>query len=59
MDCKGQVSAELLIIIAAVLAVAILLVTNMKTTATKASGSMSNKSDALLNEIDSILANKS
>ncbi len=56
MDKRGQVSAELLILIAAVLAVAILLVTSMKTTARKASASMSNKSDALLKEIDEILA---
>ena len=56
MDSKGQVSAELLIIIAAVLAVAILLVTNMKTTAQKASKNMANKSDKLLNEVDSILS---
>jgi len=54
MDNKAQISAELIIIMAAVLAVAILLINNMQSTAKQASSKLSNKTSDLLDMIDNI-----
>lgn len=54
MDNRAQISAELIIIMAAILAVAIVLVTNLKNTAGDASKKLSSKSDELLSKIDKI-----
>ena len=54
MDNRGQISAELIIVIAAMLAVAILLVSQLTTTTKGASESLSKKSEDLLKQIDQI-----
>lgn len=54
MDSRAQISAELIIVMAAVLAVALILVKNLGSTAQSASSKMSNKSDDLLREIEGI-----
>ena len=51
---KGQVSAELLIIIAALIAVAAILVTQLGNTATKSATAVQTKSDDLLKKIEDI-----
>lgn len=51
---SAQVSAELIIVIAAVLAVAVILVKQLRDTAQDGSKKMSEKSDKLLSEIDKI-----
>jgi uncharacterized protein (UPF0333 family) len=51
---KGQVSAELIIVIAAVLAVALIFVTQLGETAKKGSAELSNKSDEVLAAIRKI-----
>lgn len=51
---KGQVSAELLIIIAALVAVAVILVTQLGDTASKGADRINNKSDDLFKKIDKI-----
>ncbi|MEK6923904.1 MAG: class III signal peptide-containing protein [Candidatus Micrarchaeota archaeon] len=50
-DCRGQVSAELLIVIAAVLAVAVILVTQLQSTAQKGSDAVSTQVDKALEKI--------
>ena len=54
MDNKGQISAELLIIMAAVLAVAFILVQSLSGTAKDASSKLEKSSNRLLEEIDNI-----
>jgi hypothetical protein len=51
---RAQVSAELIIVIAAVLAVAIILVRQLRDTAKEGSKKMSEKSDKVLSEVDKI-----
>jgi uncharacterized protein (UPF0333 family) len=54
MDERGQVSAELIIVIAAVLAVALIFVTQLGETAKKGSAELGNKSDDVLAAIRKI-----
>ncbi len=54
MDNKGQVSAELIIVIAAVLAVAMIFITQLTETAQKGSAELGNKSDDLIEAIRKI-----
>jgi len=51
---RGQVSAELIIIIAALLAVALVLVTQLQRTAVVSSEKMANKTSDVLGAIDSM-----
>jgi preprotein translocase subunit SecG len=51
---KAQSSAELIIVIAAVLAVAVILVKQLQETASKGAKKMGEKSDKLFKEIDKI-----
>lgn len=51
---KAQVSAELILVIAAVLAVALLLVKQLRETAEDGSKKLHKKSDEVLSEIDKI-----
>ena len=51
MGDKGQVSAELIIVIAAVLAVAMIFITQLTETAQKGSAELGNKSDDLIEAI--------
>ncbi len=54
MDEKAQVSAELLIITAAIIAVAIILITQLQHTAEKGKNTLAEKSDKVFNEIENI-----
>ena len=54
MDNKAQISAELLIIMAAVLGVALILVNGLLTTGEEASKALDNKTSALLEKINRI-----
>ena len=54
MDNKAQISAELIIIMAAVLAVALILVQSLSGTAKDASAKLSKSSDNLIKEIGKI-----
>ncbi len=54
MDGRAQVSAEMIIVIAAVLAVALIFIKNFSATALKGSQKMVNKTEELLAEIDKI-----
>ncbi|MBN3037671.1 MAG: hypothetical protein JW834_04475 [Candidatus Diapherotrites archaeon] len=54
MNERAQVSAELIIVIAAVLAVALLLVRGLQETAHEGSARLTNKSAEILSEIDDI-----
>ncbi len=51
---RGQVSAELIIIIAALLAVALVLVTQLQRTAVQSSEKVANKTNDVLGGIDSM-----
>lgn len=53
-DDSAQVSAELLIVIAAVLAVAVILVTQMQATAKKGGDLVANKADKAFDEVAAI-----
>ncbi len=53
-DEHGQVSAELIIVIAALLAVAMIFVSNLTTTVHSASNEMGNKSVEVLEKIKNI-----
>lgn len=53
-DNKGQVSAELIIVIAALLAVAMIFVNNLSTTVEKASTQMEAKSDKIIEKIETM-----
>ncbi len=53
MDSRAQVSIELIIIVAAVVALVLLLVTQLKSTATSAKAKIVEKSNTLFDEIDS------
>jgi undecaprenyl pyrophosphate phosphatase UppP len=50
-DCKAQISAELIIIMAAVLAVAMIFVTNMTSTAKDSTELMNKKAKTVLDKI--------
>ena len=52
---KGQVSIELIIIIAAVLAVALILVTQLQKTAAEGSEVMGKESDSALNKVATMI----
>ena len=56
MDNKAQISAELLIIMAAVIAIALILLKSMTGTAGSASDKLNESSGAMLNEIDDIIS---
>ncbi|MCD6522702.1 MAG: class III signal peptide-containing protein [Candidatus Diapherotrites archaeon] len=49
---KAQVSAELLVVIAAVLAVALILVNNLKTTAEKGNETINKKTESIMDKIE-------
>lgn len=51
---KGQVSAELLVIMAALIAVAIILVTQLSDTAKQSADAVNKKSKSVLEKIDEI-----
>lgn len=53
-DERGQVSAELIIVIAALLAVAMIFVTSLTSTVDKASDEMAKKSDSVIKKISEI-----
>ncbi|MBN1160016.1 MAG: class III signal peptide-containing protein [Candidatus Diapherotrites archaeon] len=53
-DEKAQISMELLLIIAAVVALAMVMITQIKTTATDARDKIASKSESLLSEIEAI-----
>jgi uncharacterized protein (UPF0333 family) len=54
MDNKAQISAELIIILAAVIAIVLLLVTRLRASATKASSTIGDKSDSIFQEIEKL-----
>lgn len=54
MDNKAQISAELLIVMAAVVGFSLLLVQNLSSTSKKAAGKLNESSGRLLDEIDNI-----
>ncbi len=54
MDNKAQISVEMIIIMAALVAMALLLVTNLHTTADNANTRLGDRADALMKEIDRI-----
>ncbi|MBN1160017.1 MAG: hypothetical protein JXA43_02140 [Candidatus Diapherotrites archaeon] len=54
MDEKGQVSAEILMVLVAVIAVAILLLTQLKTTGLKAESALESNSTNALSRAKSI-----
>lgn len=53
-DEKGQISAELIIIMAAVLAVALIVVTQLQSTAEKGSEKIGEKSKDIFDKLDNI-----
>lgn len=54
MDDKAQISAELLIIMAAVIGFSLLLVQNISSTSKEAAGKLNESTDNLMGEIDNI-----
>ena len=52
MDSRAQVSIELIIIVAAVVALVLLMVSQLKDTATQAKAKIVSKSNTLFDEID-------
>ncbi len=54
MDNKGQISIELIIVIAAILAVALIFIKNFSGSAKKSVSKFNNKTDAILKELDNI-----
>ncbi len=51
---KAQISAEMIVVMAAVLAVSFIMIKGLSGTATKASNKMNNKTDEVLSKIDEI-----
>lgn len=51
---RAQISAELIIIMAAILAIAFIVVTQLQSTAQKGSEKLGNKTEDVLNKIDEI-----
>lgn len=56
MDDKAQISAELLVVMAAVVGFALLLIQNISSTSEEAVGKLNETSGALMEEIDNITA---
>jgi uncharacterized protein (UPF0333 family) len=54
MDNKGQISIELIIVIAAILAVALIFIKNFSNSADKSVKKFNNKTEEILKELDSI-----
>jgi len=55
MDNKAQVSTEMILVLAAVVAVALLLIQNLSSTADQAVGRLNKTTTKLLDEIDMIV----
>ncbi len=51
---RGQVSAEMLVLTAAIIAIAFLLITQLESTAVKSASVMSNKTDQILESLNSL-----
>ncbi|MBI4406673.1 class III signal peptide-containing protein [Candidatus Micrarchaeota archaeon] len=51
---KGQISAEMLVLAAAVIAIAFLLITQLESTAVQSANILSNKTDSILGAIEAI-----
>jgi len=56
-DESGQISAELIIILAAVLAVVLVLVSQLQSTAKEGAGKIGNESNQIWKDVDSIAKN--
>jgi len=55
MDNKGQVSTEMILVLAAVVAIALILIQNLSSTAEQAAGKLNSTTTKLLDEIDRIV----
>ena len=51
---RGQVSAEMLVLTAAIIAIAFILITQLETTAVKSANVLSNKTDQILSSINAL-----
>ncbi|MFH0713713.1 MAG: class III signal peptide-containing protein [Candidatus Micrarchaeota archaeon] len=51
---RGQVSAEMLVLTAAIIAIAFILITQLQTTAVKSAAVVSNKTDQILESINAL-----
>lgn len=51
---RAQISAEMIVVMAAVLAVAMIMIKGLSNTATRASSKVSNETDDLISEMDNI-----
>lgn len=51
---RGQISAEMLVLTAAIIAIALLLITQLEGTAVKSAAVLSNKTDQILESINAI-----
>ncbi len=51
---RGQVSAEMLVLTAAIIAIAFILITQLEGTAVKSAAVLSNKTDAILQSINAL-----
>ena len=51
---RGQVSAEMLVLTAAIIAIAFILITQLETTAVKSANVISNKTDQILSGINAL-----
>ncbi len=51
---RGQISAEMLVLTAAIIAIAFLLITQLETTALKSANVLSNKTDQILASINAL-----
>ena len=51
---RGQISAEMLVLTAAVIAIAFILITQLESTAVKSASLISNKTDAILNSLTAL-----
>lgn len=54
MDNRAQISVEMIIVMAAMIALGLFLLTNLNNTATKAGDTLTKKSTELLNQINRI-----
>lgn len=54
MKHKAQISAEMLVLTAAIIAIAFLLITQLQGTALKSAAVLSNKTDAILQSIEAL-----
>lgn len=54
MDCRGQISIELIIVLAAVVAIVLLLVTQLQSTSQQGSEVIKSKADSIFDQISKI-----